>query len=520
MGRSAAEDALRRVRGALEQLITRDWFTLLLVILVALGVRLIAIASRPLWYDEAFAVLFAEKGVAAMLRGTLTAENGAAADVHPLAYYTLLGTWMQAFGRSPVAVRFMSVLFGVGTVGLSFLLGRELFGRRVAIFSALLVALAPFQVHYAQEVRMYALLAFLLLLATLAFWKGMKSHRWYWWLIFALAAAFSQYTHNLAAVYLLSLAATPIFNRDWWSLRASFLSGIAAVLIYAPWLIRLPSQLGKINQAYWVARPSVARIFTLLMTYTTNLPLPDYWLAIGLFVTLISLVFATWQTLRAVRHRLPGWKRGLWLAYLALAPALLLWLISQIQPVFIERALLPAGVAYIMWLGWSLSLPGIPRGVRFTSVAILTCGLVVGIWQHIAYAGFPYAPFKELNQSMQTRIREGDLVLHSNKLTALPAVYYTPDLPVRYLGDPPGSGSDTLAAPTQEVLGLWAYPTLEESVEGARRVWFVIFEQAIREYQADGKESHPHLEWLETSYDLKSVEDWDDLQLYLYGDRE
>jgi hypothetical protein len=63
---------------------------LLLIIIVAVALRLVAISTRPIWYDEAFAVLFAGKGLQAMLAGTLTQVGGSAADVHPLAYYLLL----------------------------------------------------------------------------------------------------------------------------------------------------------------------------------------------------------------------------------------------------------------------------------------------------------------------------------------------------------------------------------------------------------------------------------------------
>jgi hypothetical protein len=40
-------------------------------------VRCLGIGRRPIWYDEAFSILFSEKGLAAMLYGTL------AATVHP-----------------------------------------------------------------------------------------------------------------------------------------------------------------------------------------------------------------------------------------------------------------------------------------------------------------------------------------------------------------------------------------------------------------------------------------------------
>src|SRR5437868_14363765 len=91
----------------------RRW--LILVLLLAFGLRLLALSSRTLWYDEAFAVLFSEKGINAMLYGTLTPTGSAAADVHPLLYYTVLDGWMTLFGQSVAAVRLLSVIFGVAT---------------------------------------------------------------------------------------------------------------------------------------------------------------------------------------------------------------------------------------------------------------------------------------------------------------------------------------------------------------------------------------------------------------------
>jgi uncharacterized membrane protein len=96
--------------------------------IVAFIVRILGIASRPIWYDEAFAILFSEKGVKAMLAGTLTVDaGGAAADIHPLAYYTLLWGWMKLFGESLISVRMLSILLGVGIVWLTYLLMRAMF---------------------------------------------------------------------------------------------------------------------------------------------------------------------------------------------------------------------------------------------------------------------------------------------------------------------------------------------------------------------------------------------------------
>ena len=49
--------------------------SLLLILLLAFGLRLVNLNGRFLWYDEALAILFAEKSLAAMLNGTITLTN-------------------------------------------------------------------------------------------------------------------------------------------------------------------------------------------------------------------------------------------------------------------------------------------------------------------------------------------------------------------------------------------------------------------------------------------------------------
>lgn len=155
----------------------QEWLSahaLMVVLLVALLARLPTIISRPLWYDEAFAVLFSAEGPRAMSYGTLIVDQGIAADVHPLGYYTLLWAWQAVAGGSPFAVRALSVVLGLLLVYLGYRLARQLFDERIATVAALALALSPFQVHYSQEVRMYALLAVLLLGATLRVLEGAR----------------------------------------------------------------------------------------------------------------------------------------------------------------------------------------------------------------------------------------------------------------------------------------------------------------------------------------------------------
>ncbi|MEW6717745.1 MAG: glycosyltransferase family 39 protein [Chloroflexota bacterium] len=472
--------------------------------------------SRPIWYDEAFSILFSQKGPAAMLYGTVTASGGAAAEVHPLAYYYLLWEWMRIWGDSLVAARLLSVLLGMGVVVLAYLLGRELWGEEAWLLPFGLVVLSPFQIHYSQEIRMYALLTALLLLATLAMWRGIHTRQIRWWLTFGLAAALAQYTHNLAFTFLLPLALTPVFLREWRALRAVVLSGLGALVLYIPWLFHLPSQMAMVEGGYWIPAPTLTRLFTTLLAFVVNLPIAERWLPLALFATLFPTALAVWQSGKAGREKLPHFRRGLWLAYLAISPPLLLLLVSLWRPVYIERALLPSGVFFLLWLGWALRNAGLPRAMFALALVLLLPSMVMGIVQHVSYDSFPYAPWEGIGKYLTQRVETGEVILHSNKLTMLPMVYAAPDLPQHYLVDTPGSGTDTLSLPTQQVLGLMADPNPEVAVGEARGAWFILFSREIDEYQALGFGSHPQLDWLEGHFHREQVTTWEDVLLYEY----
>ncbi|MEZ0395357.1 MAG: glycosyltransferase family 39 protein [Anaerolineales bacterium] len=483
-----------------------------LILTGGLLLRLAGIASRPIWYDEAFAILFARQGPAAMVYGTLTPAGPGAADIHPLGYYTLLWLWMKGVGDSVTAARCLSLLAGIITLVIVWRLAEEIFDRKAALAGLALAAFLPFHIHYSQEIRMYACLALWLMLATYCYQRASRRGGKGWWLGFALAAALAQYTHNLAAFYLLPLALWPLIRREWRNALHLALAGAGALLLYLPWLIHLPAQISKVSASYWTERPGLAKLFTLLLTYTTHLPLPENWLPLALFAALTVTALALLETFKIRTQR----SSGFWLLYLAFAPPVLLFLVSQWFPLYLERALLPSGLFFCLWLGWALTQAAMPRGLQAGLAALIVVNAGMGWYQHLTYQGFPYVPSPELTQFLRENRQAGDVIVHSNKLSWLPALYYDPGLAQECIADPPGSPTDTLAPATQQALGIQSQPDLESAVAGARRVWFIIFEQSIAEYQQAGLSTHPHLAWLTARYRLEEERSFGDLRLYLF----
>jgi hypothetical protein len=204
------------------------------------------------------------------------------------------------------------------------------------------------------------------------------------------------------------------------------------------------------------------------------------------------------------------------LIYLSFAPPILLFLVSQWIPIYIERALLPSGVIFCIWLVWALFNTALPAPIRNGLLALLAVGVALGLYQHITYRGFPYAPYQALNESLIQRATHGDVILHSSKATFLPSTYYNPAIRQSYLADPAGSNIDTLALATQQALGLLAQSDVESATRDASRVWFIVFQRHIDAYAQIGYETHPHLMELEEYFTVESIEEWGDLRVYLF----
>lgn len=508
----------------LARLAASSW-VMVAILLLAFTLRIVNLNDRALWYDEAFAVLYAEKPFETMLHGTVTQVEGAAADVHPLFFYTILHFWMELVGQSPVAVRFLSVLLGTATVGMIYRLARRLFDRRIGLLAALIAAVSPFHVYYSQEARMYSLLAFAAMGATLFLVRAWTRRRWLDWLAFGVFGAMTLYAHNLgfALIFGLDLGVLWVWvrarGRRWRRLRPWVLSHLLMLVLFAPWLAILPSQFGKIQQAYWVDRPgptTLVQTFLIFHFGYDNQALPDWLLPPALFFSLLIPAIVTLVLIRRRAPRRPSLVRPV-LLLLAIGSPLLIFLLSQIRPVFVVRAFLPSALAYYVLVASVLGARTVPRAVRWGLLLPATSIIAASLINHYSYALFPRSPFREATAYLRAHYQPDDAIVHSNKLTYLPAHYYDRSLPQMFIGDEPGSPSDTLAYATQQALGLFATPDLETATEGCERVWFVIFRRAVDEYLARGHPDHPHHAWLEQHCERLSVMPFNDLEVYAYG---
>lgn len=485
------------------------------LLLLGLITRFLGIAYRPIWYDEAFSILFSQTGISKMIYGTLASVNGAAADIHPLAYYSLLWIWQKIVGGNVISARVLSITVGVFTLIISYSFLSKYVSQKVAKTSVLLIGLSPFQVHYSQEIRMYSLLGFLCMLSTWSLVTAAKTGKRRYWILFSLSVLLAQYTHNLAILYLFPLVLCCWFSFKY-PLRPFGYAIGGAVLLYLPWGVNLLRQVKMVQTNYWVQTPGVERLITLILSYVTNLPLPGVIpLAVGLVCSVGIVAVCGWQTIKSAKSRKipPAVSLLIWLT---ITPALIMYGLSAYIPIYIERALITSALCFLMWVGWCMEESGLPKVIEWTLRLLCIIGFTVGLFYHVNYRGFPYIT-RESVDWLIARSEPGSVIAHSNKLSFLPMRVYVDNADSYFFDDPEGSGSQTLKPPTQEVLGIHALPFDDvDELMKYRSVYFVIFQRAVEEYEKGGYPQHPHLQKLFTLYPHHELYVWDDLLVYYF----
>jgi mannosyltransferase len=463
--------------------ITRHSSHLLLLAIVVLGafLRLYHIGGNGLWIDEAFSIWMGRQPVSEML-GWLVRI-----DQHPPLYYLLLHIWM-CLGDGQAVVRAFSALCSTLTIPIIYLLGRRLANQKLGLLAALILAVSPFHVHFAQEARMYALLALNASLALLAlarlltdplsataalggqsvgFWRAWRATRRMpslrtvetdlAWLAYVLFTAIALLTHNTAVFFPLAanllvlglfavkvagfrFSQSPISNRF---LRNWLLAQVGVLLLWSPWLPAFIVQSVGVYREFWLPAPTWAQVGEVLLGFVSEflpLPLGGIGVTVGLYAGLAGLGLISFR-----RRRMQA---AFLLAFFAV-PFVGELLVSLSRPIFYGRTLiwislplyvlLAAGVWYFepqrrkggRWpprRQGSLRLcgKGLGGGQRsIYAVAVVLAMLALnGLSLHAYYTHFEKEQWDDAAALVAERVEPGDLILFNATWMQIPFDYY------------------------------------------------------------------------------------------------
>ena len=265
----------------------RGRWLFLSLLLIAIALRLFDLAAREVWLDEAFSWNQATLGFTEMLASV-------ARDVHPPLYQLILWGNTRFFGESAFALRLPSVVFSVLAVALTYRLTATLSSKPAALLAMAFAALSTFQLWYAQEARMYSLLAMLTLGSMLMLVRVLQRPRGKNLAGYALLSLLLLYTHVYGAFVLLAQNAfylllwgwrqTPEHMRwpRWFGLQ------LLIALGFLPWLVILLQQISAVQNSFWIPKPDTLTVLKTLLTYQSLPPLL-------FFSTIALVVLALWK---------------------------------------------------------------------------------------------------------------------------------------------------------------------------------------------------------------------------------
>jgi len=362
------------------------------------------------WIDEGLSVGIADRplgDIPLALR-----EDGS-----PPLYYMLLHFWLDIGGRSEAGVRGLSLLFALLAIPVAWWAGRAIWGtQRAAWFAAVLMAFNPFLGQYAQEARMYSLVALLAIPATACFLRAyaLDTERRRPWVIgFALSVAVALYTHNWPIFFTISAAV------GWallWKLaegprrrelvRDGLLGFGALAVLYLPWVPTTIYQ-AQHTGAPWADAPALSSLLGVPGVLLGNMP------------QVVLLICAGAGLLVLARRPLSQHGRAAAvLVILAVLTPTLAWLMSQASPAWANRYLAVALPPFILLAAGGLSLA--------RRLGLVGLALVVIMWAQ------DDAPVEKSNvravaHDIGPSLAPGDLVISTQPETVPVLHYYLPD---------------------------------------------------------------------------------------------
>lgn len=237
-----------------------DLMVLLFVCLLAVALRCFELERPGIWFDESSSCRWIEFPLSELFQRT-------AADCHPPFYWILLKGWSVLFGNSIGVLRSMSSLFGVATVLAAYALVHDLpllaesnrhwsvsSFRFAAGLAAVLIAISPFHVEWSQEMRMYSLGTFEVLISTWLLVRGLSpgSPQRVIWCGYSLVGLCLVYTLYFSLFTLLAhgvyVVGRGMFTGRW---SGGYFTAIAVIALgWIPWLPSLWSMFRTVQTSF------------------------------------------------------------------------------------------------------------------------------------------------------------------------------------------------------------------------------------------------------------------------------
>jgi mannosyltransferase len=387
-----------------------------IIILCAL-LRFYHLGTASLWSDEIFSRYYVNLFG---LHYVLT--EGLSKETNPPTYYLLLRGWISLFGDSEAALRSLSAAISILCVPVTYLLGRELGRKSWGLAGALLFALCPSSLYFAQETRVYALLT---LASTIALWaaamyqrdsRSAKATAFY-----LLSATLCLYLHVTGLLFVIAcwVAVWLYLLINGGTRRAQFhwiaLNGIV-LLLGLPYFLHVltASHTGVID---YVPPAGIHQLVYCASLIVSGMVTPYPWPAL-LLAAALSVALAVSLSLQPLSRRASVTLIGVPCLFIALV-----LLVSVRRPILLPRTLVWMVAPLCLIAGRQLLAAGRSRYVVLLG---LVAAFGTGLFFQMTRPNSDKEPWRDISRQLGPDLEHADLVVLSPVSNPMVLSYYAP----------------------------------------------------------------------------------------------
>jgi uncharacterized membrane protein len=484
---------------------------LILVLLLGAFLRIYGLGEESFWLDESDTVEYTRFSVPEIIEGTYVDSTllpeyfGKGAGSAPL-YYIMTNYWTEIFGLNEFNLRLISALFGILSIYLIFLVGKELFNEKVGIIGAFILAINHQNIFFSQEARMYSMLVALVLLTMLSMLKALSSNKTKYWVVFVIGNAALLYTHYFSFFILLFEAVYLLIHlqKDKKLFKQMFFSGLGIFLLYLPWIPALFNQLSHGSPiGRFLGGPSISNFVTILIQFNSWIS-PDIetravlsvfnfsGLSVSGWILILSVIIITlllgFVFISGVFHRKFSDNKIIFLLLWLLIPVLVPFVMSIVLP---ENAIF-SSIMHVLFASpayYLIAALGISRIGKFLPVfmVLLTVFSVFPLYSY--YVNYDKQQIREASDYIiDNRLQSEQVFIHNFNIV-LPFKYYHPDL--------------------TNVIGIKDVNELQDNMDGTK-FWLLLSMEKFSDPQGDIKK------YLDSNYVVIQEKEFMDVRVFHY----
>lgn len=361
-------------------------FSILYVFIAAFLARLIGI-TQSFWLDEATTT-----NVVKHLSFSDIISKFSVTDFHPPLYYLFMKGWTSLFGFSEVSMRMPSILFSLAAGWFIYKTVLKLSTKTVAFWSTVFFLFNPLIVYYSQEARMYMMTVFWFTLALYFYVDIIRSKVQPTFKMVALNSIFGLALVSFyGSIFFISSMYLYLALKKKFRLLASLLPGTVVALILLYPLLSGQMAHAKIaleqisNWNLALGLPNIKNLLLIPLKFTSG--------RISFEPKIMYFALSGISTLALAFFAVKGSQKNKWLAFLAVTPLLLAFIISFWLPMLqffrylyvipVLAILLGMGTKHFVWE------KGIVAGILFFFSAL-----------YLVFPNFHREDWKSLLQSV------------------------------------------------------------------------------------------------------------------------